>query len=434
MKATAAWSALMLVAVGGGAGAQQSTTLDRIVAVVGTRAILLSQVEEALVQLRSQGVEMPPDSAARDSLRRDMLDQMIDEQLIVEEAERDTTIQVSDQEVQDQVEQTYQNVRRQFATETEFHTQLRQAGFASAEEWRRYLADQQRRTILRQRLLESLRQQGKLRPIPPSDSALRAFWDQSKSQLPRRPAVVSFRQIALVPQADSVALRRAFHRAESLVVQLRRGGDFAALARQFSDDSISRAAGGELGWFRRGTMVRNFDAVAFRLRPGDISDPVLTEYGFHIIKVERVQAAEVLARHILITPALSTEQIARYRGLADSIHAALAGGAAFDTLARRYSDPNEPRLAEDVPIEGLSPEYRQQLSSTSTTGLLPVFLVGAGTSRPHFVIFQLLKRQGEGEVTFEEMKPRIRERLAGEMGLQNYLKQLRRQTYVDVRL
>jgi peptidyl-prolyl cis-trans isomerase SurA len=417
-----------------GAGAQQSRSLDRVVAVVGSHPILFSQVEEALVQMRAQNTQWPSDSASLDSLRRDVLDQMIDEQLIVHEAERDTAIQVSGQEVQDQVEQTYQNVRRQFATDTEFQSQLRQAGFASAEEWRRYLADQQRRTIMRQRLLESLRGQGKLRPIPPSDSALRVFWDQNKGQLPRRPAVVSFRQISLIPQADSAAMRRAFQRAESLVVQLRRGADFAELAKRFSDDSVSREAGGELGWFRRGTMVRNFDAVVFRLKPGDISEPVLTEYGFHIIKVERAQAAEVLARHILITPELSAAQIARYRRLADSIHTALAGGAAFDTLARRYSDPNEPRLAEDVPIEGLAPEYRQQLSSTSATGLLPVFEVGAGTRRPRFVIFQLLKRQGEGDVTFEEMKPRIRERLAGELGLQNYLKQLRRQTYVDVRL
>jgi peptidyl-prolyl cis-trans isomerase SurA len=415
-----------------GAAAQQ--TLDRIVAVVGTRAILLSQVEEQLVQLRAQNIDVPTDSAARDSLRSVILDQMIDEQLIVQQAERDTTVQVTDQEVQDQVEQTYQNVRRQFATEVEFHSQLRMAGFASAEEWRRYLADQQRRTIMRQRLLESLRQQGKLRPIPPSDSAVRTFWESNRGQLPKRPPTVSFRQIAVVPQADSVALRRAHRLAESLAVELRRGADFAAVARQFSDDSITRESGGELGWFRRGTMVRNFDAVAFRLRPGQISEPVYTEYGFHIIKVERAQAAEVLARHILIIPDLSPQQIERYRGLADSIHAALAAGAPFDTLARRYSDPNEPRLAEDIPIDGLPPEYRQHLGERTDPGLLPVFLVGAETPRPRFVIFQLLERKGEGDVTFEDMRVRIRERLAGELGLQQFLKQLRRQTYVDVRL
>lgn len=434
MRGGAGITLVLLAAAIGPAAAQQAQVLDRIVAIVGTRPILLSQLEEQVVQLRAQNVEMPNDSAQLHALRRDMLEQMIDEQLVVQEAERDTTIKVTDQEVQDQVEQTFQNVRRQFATETEFQDQLRRAGFASSEEWRRYLAEQQRRAILRQRLLESLRQQGKLRPIPPPDSALRTFWDKNKSQLPRRPPVVSFRQVVLLPQADSAARLRAFRLADSLLGLVRKGADFADIARRFSDDSSTRESGGELGWFRLGTMVRNFEMVAFRLKPGEISEPVLTEFGFHLIKVERVQPAEVLARHVLITPELSAAQIEQGRLLADSIHRALGAGASFDSLARRYSDPNEPKLAEDIPIDRLPPEYREAIGSDTTPRLLPVFTVGAGTPRPRFVIFHLLERQGEGNLTFEEMKPRIREQLSGELGLQFYLQQLRRRTYVDVRL
>jgi peptidyl-prolyl cis-trans isomerase SurA len=368
-------------------------------------------------------------------MRRQLLDQMIDEQLVIQQAERDTAIQVSEQEVQDAVEQTYQNVRRQFTSDSEFESQLRQAGFASPEEWRRYLAEQQRRSILRQRLVESLRGQGKLRPIPPTDSAMRAYWEQSSGQLPRRPPVVSFRQVVVVPQADSAALQAAYQLAESLVVELRRGrADFAAVARRSSDDTLSRAAGGELGWFRRGVMVRDFENAAFAMRPGQISDPVLTEYGFHIIKVERAQPAEIFARHILITPEIGQEEIARARQLADSIHDVLGTGAPFDSLARRFSDPQEPRLAEDVPISELPPEYRERLTSDSTTGLKPPFVIGAGSPKPRFVILQLLERQGEGAMTYEEMKGVIRERLSQDLAMRYYLRQLRNQTYVDVRL
>src|SRR5438093_11355642 len=246
--------------------------VDRIVAVVGTKPILASQVEEQLVLAQSQGAKMPEDSAGRDAARRQILSQMVDEELIVQQAERDTTIKVTEQEVQDAVEQTVQNVRKQFASIPEFQTQLRAAGFVSDEEWRRWLADQQRRAILQQRLIEGLKQRGKLKPISPTDAERRGLWESSRAPQPKRPAAISFRQIVIVPKADPDASARALQLAESLVAALRRGAVFGDVARKFSADSASREQGGELGWFRRGVMVKEFEDVAFHLRPGAISD------------------------------------------------------------------------------------------------------------------------------------------------------------------
>src|SRR3989442_7493648 len=96
--------------------------VDRIVAVVGTKPILASQVEEQLVLAQSQGIKVPEDSAGRDAARRQILSQMVDEELMVQQAEQDTTIKVTDQEVQDAVEQTVQNVRKQFTSIPEFQT------------------------------------------------------------------------------------------------------------------------------------------------------------------------------------------------------------------------------------------------------------------------------------------------------------------------
>src|SRR5437016_9349314 len=150
--AAVAWGAL---AGGGTPAAAQGRAatdrpVDRIVAVVGTKPILASQVEEQLVLAQSQGAKVPADSAGRDAARRQILSQMVDEELLVQQAERDTTIKVTDQEVQDAVEQTVQNVRKQFTSIPELQAQLRAAGFVSEEEWRRWLADQQRRAILQQ--------------------------------------------------------------------------------------------------------------------------------------------------------------------------------------------------------------------------------------------------------------------------------------------
>ena len=412
-------------------------TLDRIVAVVGTRPILASQIDEEMVQQQAQGMTLPTDSAGLAALRRQLLDRLIDQEILVQQAQRDTSIKVTDQEVLDQVEQTYQNVRKQFASENDFRDQIRQARFGSVEEWRRWLAEEQRRQLYAQRLIEAQRQKGKLRPIPPTDAQMREFWEQNKDQQPKRPATVSFRQIVIRPKPDSAARMRAYQRAESLVVELRKGADFAAAAKRFSGDSASAAQGGELGWFRRGVMVKEFEDVAFRIRPGEISPPIETTFGFHIIQVERNQPAEVLARHILIVPEISEAQIAIARHQADSLHDALARGGvhgSFDSLAKIYADPLEPKLAEDTPLTDLPPEYQKALTSDSTTGLKPVIVEGAATSRPKFVVLEVTGRRDAGDLSFEDVKLKIKQTLSDQLAIRHFIDQLKRQTYVDVRL
>jgi peptidyl-prolyl cis-trans isomerase SurA len=435
----AALAAGLAVLAGQRAPAQSRATtgrpVDRIVAVIGTRPILASQVEEQLVLAQSQGAKVPEDSAARDAARHQILSQMVDDELMVQQAERDTTIKVTDQEVQDAVEQTVQNVRKQFTSVSEFQAQLRAAGFVSEEEWRRWLADQQRRSILQQRLIEELKQKGKLRPIPPSDAEMREFWEANRAQQPKRPAAISFRQIVIVPKPDSAASARALQLAESLLAALRQGASFPEVAKKYSADSASREQGGELGWFRRGVMVKEFEDVAFHLRPGAISDVVRTEFGYHIIQVERAQPAEILARHILIQPAISAAQVAIAQAKADSVHDALAqgSGASFDSLARLYADPTEPKLADALPVSQLPPDYAAVIGNDSVPGLKPVFQVGVGTARPRYVVFELVRRLPEGELSFDEVKDRIREALGQQLAIKHYLDLLRRTTYVDVR-
>ena len=415
-------------------------TLDRIVAIVGTRPILASQIEEEMVQQQAQGQTLPTDSAGLATMRRQILDRLVELEILVQQAERDTTIKVTDQEVLDQVEQTYQNVRKQFSTENDFRDQIRQARFGSVEEWRRWLADEQRRQLYAQRLIEAQRQKGKLRPIPPTDAQMREFWEQNKEQQPKRPATVSFRQIVLKPVPDSASRQRALQLAESLVVELRHpGADFAAAAKRFSRDSASAAQGGELGWFRRGVMVKEFEDVAFRVRPGEIAGPVETSFGFHIINVERTQPAEILARHILITPEISAGQIAIARRRADSLHDALgrrAGSvhASFDSLAKIYADPLEPKLAEDAPFTDLPPEYQKVLAGDTTTGLKPVIVEGADAPRTKFVVLEVTARHAAGDLGFEDVKMRIRQSLGDQLAIRHFIDLLRRQIYIDIRL
>src|SRR5437660_3403345 len=169
------------------------------------------------------------------------------------------------------------------------------------------------------------------------------------------------------------------------------------------------------------------------MRLGAILDAVRTEFGYHIIQVERAQPAEIIARPILTQATISAAQVAIARRQADSVHDALAHGASFDSLARRYADPSEPKLADALPISQLPPDYEKTIGKDTIPGLKPVFEVGIGTARPRFVVFELVKRLPEGELGFDEVKDHIRDGLGQQLAIKHHLDLLRRTTYVDVR-
>lgn len=111
-------------------------------------------------------------------------------------------------------------------------------------------------------------------------------------------------------------------KVQGLVDRIKAGEDFSELAKEFSEDPGSGAAGGDLGWFGRGVMVSEFETVAFALQPGELSDIVETQFGYHIILVDEIEEAEgeitrVKARHILISAANVEEYLEGKEGEAE---------------------------------------------------------------------------------------------------------------------
>ncbi|MBP9200242.1 MAG: peptidyl-prolyl cis-trans isomerase [Gemmatimonadales bacterium] len=264
---------------------------------------------------------------------------------------------------------------------------------------------------------------------------MRAYFDQFHDQLPQRPATLSFRNIVVSPKPADAARARARQLADSIVVELRKGGDFATAAKRFSQDPASKEQGGDLGWFRRGQMVAEFEAVAFRLRPGVIADPVETPFGFHIIQVQRIQPAEVQARHILLMPDIEPADADSAEALANRVALALRAAAPFDSLARLYHDAAEEKEAEDVPVTQLPEEYKDGIGTADSGSVVPVFAIRkANGVRRKFVVLQVTGRRSEGAIRYEDVKDQIRKQLSDNLATRRYIDRLRRSAYVDIRI
>jgi hypothetical protein len=262
---------------------------------------------------------------------------------------------------------------------------------------------------------------------------MRTYFAQAKNQLGKRPATVGLRQVVVASHPSDTARARARLLADSIVAQLRRGADFATAARRFSQDPGSKDQGGELGWFRRGKMVANFERAAFALRPGQISDPVETTFGYHIIQVERVQPAEVQARHILIVPAVSEADADSARRVAESVAQQLRTGASFDSLQRKFHDPDEQKSADDVPIDKLPESYQGPIAAADSGAVVGPFPLPGAAGQAKYVVAVVTAKRPEGEMRYEDVRDRIREQLGQQTAIRQYLDRLRRAAYVEVR-
>lgn len=406
--------------------------VDRVLAVVGSRVILASQVDEALFQRYPQG--LPTDSAALREARREELELLIDAELMVLEAERDTTIKVTPEQVQEAVEETYRSARQRYPTDAAFRQDLAAAGFNTPEEYRAWLTEEQRRALLIQGLEAARQAEGKIRSVPPTEAELRAFFEREKGRLQQRPPLLSFRQVVVSPRASDAARAAARALGDSIVAELRAGADFATAARRFSQDPGSREQGGELDWFRRGTMVQEFEAVAFSFRPGFISDPVESPFGFHIIQVQRIQGPEVKARHILLRPAMGQAEADSARALAERVRQALLAGASLDSLQRIHHDRSSQGEFSQIPEPNLPPPYAAALQNLEPGRVGPlVELTDDDPRQTKYAIVRLTTRTAGGEPRYEDVVDMLRRELSRQIGVRRYLDRLRASTHIEIR-
>ena len=215
-------------------------------------------------------------------LRREAMDLLI-EQVLVGQAAESADIEVPDEAI----DKSIADLRSIFDSENGYQLKLKDEGFTD-ETFRAHMERMYRAKVY----LDAIR----IDAARISDDDVETYYDENKDRL-TLPEQVRVRHILLTWKPLGKQDDRAFIRGQMqpILERARAGEDFAALAREFSDDYATRQAGGDTGFFQRGEMAPAFEAAAFALQTGQISEPVETPFGVHIIKLEERQASELLA-------------------------------------------------------------------------------------------------------------------------------------------
>jgi peptidyl-prolyl cis-trans isomerase SurA len=415
----------------------RSDIVDRVIAIVGDSVVLQSQVQEEIQRLLLSDASLPrPDAAGYADFFQEILDTWVDRMLVLQAAARDTLMRPDEAQIDQQVAQRIDQLAQQFGGQAALQQALAQEGWTLAE-YRDNLRHDARQLQIFQMFFQSRLRDA--RPVEVSEAELLDRFQQAASQLQQRPRLLTFRQVVLRPEASDSAKAAARIAADSLLARALAGEDFATLAREHSDDVGTASLGGDLGWFRRGVMLPEFENAAFALPPGRISNVVETLFGYHIIKVERVRGrSEVQARHILKIPASGPADLERARALARDVAARARAGESMTALFDAYSDP----LASDsltLPFDqlgNLPPAYAVLRAAAEGDVVGPIEYQAAGGTAGdlRIAVVKVIQVREAGAYTFEDLRPQLASQLQQERQRERILQDLRANTHIEIRM
>ncbi|SHE55206.1 periplasmic chaperone for outer membrane proteins SurA [Modicisalibacter ilicicola DSM 19980] len=422
----ASLSLILTLALSAGSQALAAEPLDRIVAVVNDDAIMASELEDRVIQARSQLARRNiavPDEAA---LRSQVLDRMIVEQIQLQMAEQ-ANMSVDDTELNRAVRSIAQN---NGMTLDRFADALEADGLSLAVV---------REQIRREMLMRDLQQRRVASRINVSDREVQRYLDQQGGNDNARYRLGHI--LVALPQSPSPDQVQAAQReARALYEQLQDGADFADLAAARSDGS-NALEGGDLGWRDAGEIPPAFADAIPQLNVGQVSEPIRSPSGFHLIKLQeregdarKAMVEEQRVRHILIetNPNRDAE---RAEALAEQARQRLASGEDFGRVAQEVSDDRGSALNGGelgwVRPGQMVPAFEEAMTS------LPVGQVSQPVrSRFGYHLIEVLDRRRQ-DVTGEAKREQIRQTLFQRKvndELETWMQQIRTEAYIDNRL
>jgi len=306
--------------------AQSPLIIEKVIARVGTENIFYSELQELYQYAKAQ------DPSYDGSLQCDIMEQLISKKMLIDQAKIDS-IYVSAPEVEAEVGRRIEYILQQMGGDEErFYKFYGQTPKDKAEAMKGPMEED----LIQQRIQGSL-----IKDIEITPSEVVAFFDQIPADsLPFLPAEVEIAEITTKTNISESVMTAAKDKLEGIRSRIVDDGEsFQELASLFSDDPGSGANGGDLGWAKRGSYVPEFEAVAFNLEIGEISELVETQFGYHVLELLERRGNNIHLRHILVKPEVTPEDIAATKSLLDSVKNMVVNDSLpFEIAVTRYSD------------------------------------------------------------------------------------------------
>lgn len=432
MRAAIVWAATAVLAVCAVDAPAQRRVIDRVVAIVDDDAIFESDVEQAVRQsLMQRGITTAPPAAEREKLYRDALNVLINDHLVIAQAAR-LGIDVPFSEVEAEVNKAIEENRESLGGQEAFDAQLAAEGL-TLEGLKKMYRVQIKNRMLVERVL---RRDMERTRTEPTEQELQALFEARKPELPERPEVARLQTIFIGFETSSAGSSASRAKIEALRARIEGGEDFGEVAKKESEDP-SAALGGDLGFLRQKDLREPAFANAVgSLKLNEVSQPVLTVYGYHLIQIteERPVSGEVRVRHILVRAQPSDSDIDEVFKTANFVYEDLKAGASFDSLANRYN--TDPAAGQNgdlgwVRVGELPQFFQDVLKGMNPGDLSQVLRESAG-----FRIVKLLEREAARPYEYAEVREEVKrlyeqERFANTYD--TYLADLRKKFHVEIR-
>lgn len=309
--------------------AQQQQVIDKIVAVVGNNIIMQSDIEEQYMQYRMQGGI----KGSASSIRCEILEDMLFRKLMLNQAELDS-ITVSDEQIDSEVDRYIRYYLSQFGSQEKLEKYYDKPMKDIKNDLRDMLKEKQLMEEVQRKIVEGVN-------ATPSD--VREFYNNiPKDSIPMVSAQYEIAELVKKPPItldEKLAVKERLYGLRSRILK---GERFSTMALLYSEDPGSAKKGGELGFKGRGELVPEFEAAAFALKDGEISEVVETEYGYHIIQLIERRGDYINVRHILLTVRVSPEALqTAYNELEYIADLIRKDSITFDEAVKVHSDEDD---------------------------------------------------------------------------------------------
>jgi len=309
------------------AGIAQQQVVDKVIAVVGKYPVLLSDLQSSLIENENQG--LPPDKCRNFEL-------LVFEKLLVAQADRDS-ITVTDAEVDNELNRRMNIYIQQFGSEEKLEQFYGKRTNVLKDEFRADVEEQMVANKMKDKISGNL----KLTP-----AEVRLYYKSiPEDSLPLIESEVELQQITRKPVFSAEAKKEAKELLESYRQRVLGGkSSMSTLARLYSEDPGSAREGGLINNVARGQMVPEFEAVAFRLKTGEISNVFESPFGYHFIELVQRRGEMLDLRHLLVIPKMSNEDFYKCKQQLDSVYTEIAEGRlTFEDAVKKFSDDAETR-------------------------------------------------------------------------------------------